>query len=559
MNDNNNCEKGNGGDGIPDEQSSKSNCPAARSAKPEERGQMLALVALMMMAMLGVTAMVIDVGRVFISYHELVASTDAAALAGGEALGQPGSTVAAGSSSTKGSSSYTTNAAVNTYGSITGDDNQFSSLPGVTTTVTPECLSTLKGQGIPCYGAGSWNAIQVTQTVDMPTTFAAIFGTTTVPLSATSTAAMAGAATTPYNVAIILDTTSSMTNEDSNCGATQLACALGGIQTLLGELFPCASQAATCTVSAGGVATNPVDQVALFTFPNITTATAGQDYTCPTSNPTTYPYTFPTSTLNATTGLPNMPYYVTTGTGRNAVTTTYTMTYQVTNGIGTNGYLSDYRASDTASTLNTTSQLATATGANTTRNCGGVGAPGGQGTYYAGAIYAAANSLLYQQAQYPGTQNAMILVSDGNATSCGATNQPGGCSNPTIQMSEGTTSTTVATNSGTYPSWINQCHQAITAAQAASAAGIRVYAVAYGSESSGCLTDSPTITPCTTMGDIASSPAYFYSDYKQSGNGVDTTCKGTGGAGQSLTSISDIFSAIFTTFTVARLIPNSTS
>ena len=523
------------------------------AAKSGERGQMLALVAMMMMGMLGVTAMVVDVGRVFISYHELQASTDAAALAGGEALGQPSSTTT------------TTDAAVDLYSSTSSDKNSYSNLTGVSTSISLKCLTTLTSGGIPCYGAGAYNAVQVTQTVGMPTTFAAIFGTTSVPLTATSTAAMAGAATTPYNVAIIVDTTVSMGSSDSNCAyagnsnPTRLQCALQGVQTLLGELFPCASEAANCTASGtAGVANNPVDQVALFTFPNITTSTAQQDYTCPTSNPTTYPYTFPTNILSASTGLQNMPYSITTTTGtgskKTTTTTTYTMTYQVTNGIGSNGYLSDYRASDTASGLTTSSQLATAAGANTTKNCGGMGNPGGQGTYYAGAIYAAANSLLYEQSLNPTTANALILISDGDATS--SSSQMTSASTPG-------TSTTLATNgvkpNPAYPSYNNECQQAITAAKAAAAAGIRVYAVAYGAESSGCSTDSPSITPCTTMGDIASSPAYFYSDYNQSGSGKDTTCVGTGGAGNALTNIKKIFTSIFTSFTVARLIPNSTT
>jgi hypothetical protein len=535
MNDNSNCEGGSGTAGFPEKQPNR---PVPVGANPRERGQILAIGALMMMAMLGVTAMVVDVGRVFISYHELQASTDAAALAGGEALGAPSSTTT------------TTDSAVTLYSSTNSDKNAYSNLTGVTTTTTLECLTTLTTDGIPCYGAGAYNAVQVQQTVNMPTTFAAIFGTPTVALTATSTAAMAGAATTPYNVAIIVDTTASMSSSDSNCGSgqTRLSCALGGVQTLLGELLPCASEAATCTVNASGVADNPVDQVALFTFPSPTTTTAPNDYTCPTSNPAIEPYTFPTATLNKTTGLQNMPYSITTGSGRNAVTTTYTMTYQVTYGTGSNGYLSDYRASDTASTINTTSQIATAAGANTTRNCGGMKNPGGQSTYYAAAIYAAANSLLSQQALNPTTANALILVSDGDA-------EAGQANMANVTGS----STTLATSGGTYPSWKNECHQAITAAQAAAAAGIRVYAVAYGAESSGCSTDSPAITPCTTMGDIASSPAYFYSDYNQSGNGIDTSCTGTGGAGNSLTSIKQIFTSIFTSFTVARLIPNSTT
>jgi len=574
MNDNSNGKRGKGGEGFPDEPSSESNCPAARSAKPEERGQMLAMVALMMMAMLGVTAMVVDVGRVFISYHELVASTDAAALAGGEALGQPGSTV--------GSSTSTTNGAVNTYSSTSGDDNAFSNLTGVKTTVTPKCLTTLTNQGIPCFGAGSFNAIQVTQTVNMPTTFAAMFGTATVPLTATSTAAMAGAATTPYNVAIILDTTSSMSSSDSNCAfpgnsnPNRLQCSLNGVRTLLGELFPCASESSTCTVSSE-VASNPVDQVALFTFPNITTTTVSDDQKCPVGTPITNDaYAFPSATLtasnSATANPPTGQFVQFTPSGKTAVTMTYEVSYLGSTNT-TNGFLSDYRASDTASSLNASSILTIAAGG---ASCPGITNPGGAGTFYAGVLYAAADALIAEEVKTPTAQPAIILVSDGDASSttaqmAGGTNAPGKDTAPT-----GTTPLN-ATGGGTYPSWVNECHQAITAAQNIAAGGfdssgnwnsassstnnktIRIYAVAYGAESTGCTTDKTSITPCTTMGDIASSPAFFFSDFNQSGSGKDTSCVGTGGAGQSLTSISDIFNAIFTTFTVARLIPNSTS
>jgi hypothetical protein len=541
---------------------------------------MLAMVALMMMAMLGVAAMVVDVGRVFISYHELVASTDAAALAGGEALGQPGSTVA--TSGTAGSSSLSTNEAVNAYSSTSSDKNAYSNLSGVTTTVTPECLTTLKTDGIPCYGAGSYNAIQVTQTVSMPTTFAALFGTPTVLLTATATAAMAGAATTPYNVAIIVDTTGSMSDTDSDCAfsgnsnPTRLQCSLYGVRTLLGELFPCASQLSTCSVNTTtGVATNPVDQVGLFTFPNITTATTSSDQKCPVGTPTTESaYAFPSSTLTATssaTASPATGQFVTfTPSGKTAVTMTYEVTWINSGTNPTNGFLSDYRSSDTASSLNTSSILTIASGG---ASCAGITNPGGAGTFYGGVLYAAADALIAEEVNTPSAQPAIILVSDGDAS---ATQQQmaGGSGAPGSDTGTGAIN---ATSSGTYPSWKNECHQAITAAQNIVAGGFnasgawsatssttyskkfRIYAVAYGAESSGCTTDSPSITPCTTMGDIASSPVYFYSDYTQSGGGQDTSCTGTGGSGDKLTNISEIFSAIFTTFTVARLIPNSTT
>jgi hypothetical protein len=250
-----------------------------------------------------------------------------------------------------------------------------------------------------------------------------------------------------------------------------------------------------------------------------------------------------------------MPYYITTGTGASAKTYTYNMTYQVTYGIGdSNGFLSDYRTSDTASSLNTSSNLTMAVGGKS--GCTAVSDPGGEGTYYAGAIYAAQTALQAEAYANPGSQNVIILVSDGDASATSA------------QMATSTTSSTGATNGGTYPSYKNECGQAITAAHVAALAGTKVYAVAYGAETTGCTTDSSgsypvntggtktfTPTPCSTMQNIASLPQYFYSDYNQSGSGVDTGCTGY----SSTTALNDIFTAIAGDLTVARLIPDGTT
>ncbi len=55
--------------------------------------------------------------------------------------------------------------------------------------------------------------------------------------------------------------------------------------------------------------------------------------------------------------------------------------------------------------------------------CTGITAPGGEGTYYAQVIYAAQAALVAQQTANPGSQNAMIILSDGNATAS-ATSSP---------------------------------------------------------------------------------------------------------------------------------------
>jgi len=128
---------------------------------------------------------------------------------------------------------------------------------------------------------------------------------------------------------------------------------------------------------------------------------------------------------------------------------------------------------------------------------------------------------------------------------------------------------------GVYPDWFDQCQQAMAAAQYATSKGTRVYSVAYGSEGTGCnsgwnigLTDTTLqssvvssanvsfnlsqVTPCLTMENIATSLAYFYSDYNQSGSG--STCQD---ASHATVSLSDIFQAIASTFTTPRLLPNN--
>jgi hypothetical protein len=111
------------------------------------------------------------------------------------------------------------------------------------------------------------------------------------------------------------------------------------------------------------------------------------------------------------------------------------------------------------------------------------------------------------------------------------------------------------TTSTTYPSTLQECHQAVAAAAAAAKAGTRVYAVAYGAEASGCASDTnPTITPCQTMQQIASSPGYFFSDY--TATGASSSCISDS---QPVTNLSQIFQVIAGDLTVAKLIPNGTT
>jgi Flp pilus assembly protein TadG len=484
-----------------------------------QRGQVLPWTGFMLISMLGMAALAIDFGRAYIAYHQLQSATDAAALAGAEQL--PNSTA----------STY-----ANNYSAGSGDLNTYAWMSGVSVTVTPKCLSSLSSIGMSCIAPANANALQVLESYNVPTYFARLFGINSIPVATKSTASMRGSTSIPYNVVIILDSTQSMndTDSDSQCSTTRISCALSGIQTLLQDMAPCSSRLTACgsvttgTLGAGNVS-NPVDVVSLFTFPNVTTATVADDYNC--SVPTVPgEYQFPVST-NTTYAPPGPAANYILGSGGTG-DASYSSTYQVV------GFSSDYRTSDYASGLNTSSNLVQSVGGES--GCAGIIAKGGEGTFYAGVIYAAQAALDAEKAaRGTATQNVIILISDGDATSSNT------------QMGN---TTGGATSGGTYPSWNNECAQAVTAATFAASKGTRIYSVAYGAEATGCSTDSPSTTPCQTMEGIASSSGYFYSDYTAKGG--SSSCVSSS---QPTTNLNQIFTDIANDFTAARLVPNGTT
>jgi len=326
---------------------------------------------------------------------------------------------------------------------------------------------------------------------------------------------MRGASNTQYNVAMIIDTTSSMGNNDTdaNCNNTRIHCALAGVQVLLQSLSPC---------TASTVSSNPCtgfDQVAMFTFPNVTakvssdgTSYSTQDTVCPTSNPT-------------------IPYYSTPAAGATwAAPITGGTTYQITN------FLSDYSSTNKAGgSLSLSSALSITSGAKS--GCQGLQTPGGDGTYLAGAIYAAQSALIRAQSNNPGSLNAMIILSDGAAN--------------TTKMTNG------KDNGTTYPSTTNQCQHSVNAAKYASNHGTNVYTVAYGASTAGnktqCTTDA-TLSPCSELQQMATVSGNFYSDAIASQNSGQ--CTSTANPNLNLT---QIFKQVATQFTTARLIPDSTT
>ena len=487
--------------------------------RDRERGQTLVMVPLLLALLLAAAAVAIDMGNLYYCYDELKSATRAAALAGGRAI------VSRTTDAKNAAYQYTG------YAPVGGIYNIHPNLNVTSAVAQMGCIDiTLPANryyGLPpcaTYGVNNGNSIRVTETASVNTFFARVFGVSTIPISATAVAGATGGPSGSWNLAIILDTTPSMNYTDTNCGlsgrnATRLDCALDGVQTLLKAVAPC-SVGSNCTAS------NANTRVSLFTFPNVSTAQAANDYTCGGATPTAVSTSFPTAGVNSYS--PTNP----------------TPTYQVT------GYLSNYQGTTPTAppTLSGSSNLVKAVGS-AVGGCTGLkaptsGWPGGVGniTYYAGVIYAAQASLLAQQAANPQSQNAMILLSDGDAANA-----------PTFMAS-------TATSSGLYPSWVDQCGQAVGAAQAAMAAGTRVYSVAYGSALAGCSTDttgtqnSKNITPCQTMEALAggATSTYFYSDYNQSGS--PSTCQS---ASQPITNLHDIFLSIGESLTGSRLVPGN--
>jgi len=492
-------------------------------------GQILPWVALLMLSFLGLCGLIIDFGRGLIVRRQLQSATDAAALAAAQQM--PDGDYAGSARS---------------FSAHSSGSNAASGYTADAPTITTLCVAFLKSQGLPCSGSAGAHAVQVYQSATVQTWFAGMLGFRSVKISAISTAAMRGSKPLPYNVAIILDTTPSMNNSDSNCGsgATQLTCAEGGVQQLLANLAP------------------SVDNVSLFTFPNVLATETSRDYDCSSSaNPTAVPYTFPSTSA---TSLSTMPYTA------NWYTPTAYMTYQIT------GFLSDYRASNDATSLQTTSNLVKAAGGKS--GCVGMSTTN-ENTYYAGAIYAAQAALVAEQRLKPGSQNVIILLSDGNATA--KENNPGGSFQAgSNDMVTGAQSTTVATSSGSYPSWYGQCSQGVDAANYAktypgdSSNATKFYSIAYGALASSksanswtgdpgaCSSDRhsyvshPNISPCAAMQAMASSASTFFSDYYLPGS--DSGCQASGPT-NTITSLSSIFKTIAYDLTSVRLIPNDSA
>jgi Flp pilus assembly protein TadG len=459
-----------------------------RPPRVRAKGMVAIVVALSSIVLIGFVALATDVGYVVYSQRRLQAATDAAALAGAADLWTKSWTTAQGSAM-----AYTAG-----QGGTTGNV-----LPGGVVALPADIegkqLSTASSPLPYAKAVSTYNGIQVTQQANVPLFFARAFGVQTVPISATSKAAAGGGSQpAPYNVMIILDTTASMNTKDSNCvinGSTQtrLACAQAGARELLQGL------------------TNAGDYVGVMAFPPLQSA---ETFAC-----------------NATA--PN----------RAANYTAPGLSYQIAP--LKPGFLSASNSSTSSTiSLNTNSSAVAALGG---ASCSGLSAPGGLGTYYADALAAAQAALVnISTGQNPQGQNAIILLSDGDASST------------STQLGSGNVLVPTSTNGTQKGTSIvgSECATAVAEAGIIQKTSTQIYTIAYiggGSGSTGTqpcsdATGNPggldyktPYTPCSTMQAISSGKGFFYSD----------TCSTAGGTA----SLSTIFQQITYSLTKPRLIP----
>jgi hypothetical protein len=380
----------------------------------------------------------------------------------------------------------------------------------------------------------------------------ALHASPSMAIKTSSMASMRGAPPGPFNIIVIVDTTLSMTDNDSgDCGNERVVCALQGVQVFLQDLAPC-PVGITCVVSDQNSA-NAIDEVGLMIFPGVAPSGALDPVQDGGSGAWQMPYEFDN---NVTTPTNTLPY---TAYGTLPINATalplYEKEYQVVQ------LSSDYRVSDATTTLNTSSDLVSAVsnpsdGSRIIFHTGpgnnpGLAVRGGQGTFYAGVLYAAQAELAAHAR--PNTQNVIILLSDGDATAS---------SSQMNTVTNVATDVTGATNSGTYPSYKNECQQAVTAASYIKSTLINgqtttIYVVAYGSSSSAgssCATDGGAISACTALQDIATSPTTFYSDTTATQNQGQCPASVNNGTNN----LNAIFGSIAGSFTHARLIPTGT-
>ena len=165
----------------------------------DKAGATAVLFGFMVVGLMGTAGLTFDVGQVFVSKKEFNAATQAAAMAGANAL------LATNASLT------TVTAAVTAWNTA----NPPAKIAIGSTSVAVSC-NTATANLPTCNGTTS-NVATVTQTASVTTHFLKAFGFPAITLTSTASAAKAGGSAIPLNVMFVLDATQSMNDTDGGC------------------------------------------------------------------------------------------------------------------------------------------------------------------------------------------------------------------------------------------------------------------------------------------------------------------------------------------------------
>lgn len=277
-----------------------------RGQARREDGQALLIVVGGLIALLAMAGFTIDVGRVYVAQRQLQSAVDAATLAAAQDMPDPvnaqtrANIYSMAPAGTQGCSPNCLNASPNTA---------TATVPVVKTLCVkymkkPDGTDDLtKPTNVPCQiypgGANSsgyscngnlaqgspdltgCNALQVSETAKVNTTFLNIIGVGSLfsAIKSNSTVLMRGGTPHPLDVEIILDVTGSMIDNactDANNNnytvlgmpngtSKRVDCAKEGARSLLSSLWPCDPSLASCPVPN----TNPLDKVGLEIYPGV--------------------------------------------------------------------------------------------------------------------------------------------------------------------------------------------------------------------------------------------------------------------------------------------------
>ena len=186
-----------------------------RGGAHDEEGQTIVIAVFFMIVLLGFCALTLDIGHAYLTKRRLQAATDAAALAGAQAL--PDVTQASALASAYGPSGA----------NVPGDGR------AVHMDFTTKCLASVPG----CSPA---NAVVVRATAEVPMVFGGLFGVSNLTVHATATAC-SPCGEKPLDVMLVLDRTGSMctdSNGNPDPACTDLNNAREGMKTFLELLDP---------------------------------------------------------------------------------------------------------------------------------------------------------------------------------------------------------------------------------------------------------------------------------------------------------------------------------